>query len=365
MLRSLAPAFVPTLLLLAACSGKSADDTAADTDSGMVDSGGETGDTAPADPVYTDLVGTINYFEAVGGQTVCDVDIELTTTPYTGDCYDCAFAFNVDATITRDDSSADCSMVAPLSYIIPQGSGYHDLFMGLWKEYDAGGGYIFQNVLFTGYSYEYAGYDYPGPYYYFMGYGGGALGRTTFRDDALNLDWYYYAPPYLSYVGPYYDTCRLDEVPASLETQNRGGDAHQGRISCDQTTGDVWAVEVPDGANLSLAVDTISADSTFSPLMILNDPSGCSIQLAKDNFLCEYPPPSYLCPSIYQTGMTGGTYEVIVLNQHTCTSGSGDYVLEVSGASDVQLVSDDFPAFQQVSEAFLRTVQMNATLTEQ
>lgn len=356
-------ALLPALLLLAACSGKDDEGDSAVDDTGA-DSGGETGDTGPEPVVYTSLAAQSNYFMSSAGQVICDNDLSLTSRPYTGSCDDCAFAFYIDAEVTAERGTPDCAMFPMLSFVPGDWNGveFTDLFMVLHSAYDAGGGYVFYNWLTAGYSAVYGGYDYPGPYYYPIGYGGGFLGRTTFRDDVLTLDWYYYAPPYNAYNYVYFDDCG-EKLEPSTEVSAADGVSASSRLTCDGLTGDVWEFTVAEGASLEVSVDTLGADTTFDPMLIINGPDGCTEVIAQDNFLCTYPPPTYLCPSWSEPRAAGGTWTAVVLNMGSCAGSEAEYAITVGGTDDVRLVTDDFDAWTALSESFKLTVLMNAQLT--
>lgn len=355
-------ALVLPLLVLIGCSGKEGgDDTggggAVDSETGG-DSGGDTG------PVhYTGFSGTMTYYEGVNGVAICDADIQLEGTEYTGDCGDCDFAFTITPSITRDGSTTDCVYNPLLTFIEDPAGGFYDLFLVHIPIYEAGGGYNYYNLLQTGYSYYSAFYgaDYPGPYYATIGYGGGYFGRTTFRDDVLNLDFYYYVPPTEQYVGSYYNAC--GDVGTSTETTDHGGEALTSRLPCDGLSADMWTFDVAEGAALAVSVDTLSDETTFSPMLIVNGPDGCTEVVTEDNFLCSYPPPGYLCPSWYVERAGGGSYQAMVLNAGDCEGTTGEYALHVDGATNLTLVSDDYTAWRITSDSYLLRAVMDATLT--
>ena len=54
--------------------------------------------------------------------------------------------------------------------------------------------------------------------------------------------------------------------------------------------------DVAEGTDIAVTIDTVADESAFSPLLLINDPSACTVGFAQDNFMCEYPPPTYLCP---------------------------------------------------------------------
>lgn len=120
---------------------------------------------------------------------------------------------------------------------------------------------------------------------------------------------------------------------------------------------------VADGAALSIAVDTVADETTFSPMLVVNGPDGCSQVVTEDNFLCSFPPPGYLCPSWHLDRAAGGTYQAMVLNAGECAGSVGEYALHVDGASDVTLSTDDYTAWHITADSYLLHSLLTATLT--
>src|SRR5690349_5332682 len=96
---------------LGACSGNKdgsqdsgTGETDADTDADS-DSDSDADTDADADGDAT-LLGTIAYQRIQDGDTECTANYDVTGTPYTGDCPDCAFAFDVISTL--EDSTGPC-----------------------------------------------------------------------------------------------------------------------------------------------------------------------------------------------------------------------------------------------------------------
>lgn len=340
-------------LLLAACGGKDEDDTA---DSGETGDTGETGETGQDSvPVnYVDFDGSMTYVVETNGSRVCDADITLSGTPYEGDCEDCDFAFAIDAQITRDDGTDDCYYYPFITFIPDE--VYTDLWIQHFPVYEYGA-YNLYNYVQSGFYY----YGY-GPYYFTLGYGGGFAGRTTFRNDVLDLDFYYYAPGYLGYNARYYDACG-EKLSNSTETQPHEGVAMTSRLACDQTKGDVWTFDVAEGTDIAVTIDTVADESAFSPLLLINDPSACTVGFAQDNFMCEYPPPTYLCPVWAQARASAGRWSAIVLSNGSCNGAEGEYEIRVEGGTGLTLAADDFDAFELLSDSFKLTCVMSATVT--
>lgn len=352
------------LMLFVGCSGK--DPAADDTGDTGTDDSGETGDsdTEPPPVVYTSLAGSLTYYLEIGGQIVCDTDVALTSREYTGTCDGCDFAFYIDAEITREGGDDSCQLFPPLSWVPGTYNGieYKDLSLIHIPKLGSSG-YNFYNVVYTGYSAVYRGYDYPGPYYYMVGYGGGYFGRTTFRDLELNLDWYLNQPAAYYYNYAYLDACGAEEIPTSTAISQADGVTRTSRLGCDRVSGDLWTFEVADQAELAVSLDTLADDTTFDSLLVINGPDGCTEVLAQDNFLCSYPPPTYLCPAWAEPRAEGGTWQVAVLNMGSCAGDVAEYALTVEGVEDITLTSDNFDAFTVVGDSFFLTVLMNAQLT--
>jgi hypothetical protein len=304
-------------------SAESDTDTDADSDT-------DTDSDTDADRTDYNFTGSVTVQSTAAGATVCDAAADLTGTPYTGDCEGCDFAIDMSATVTTDNSTADCTYYPTASFI--EGGGYSDLIMAHADEY-----YVYyagyqNDVFFSGYSYA----SYTGPYFYgVIAYDGGYYGSFTRTGD--DIAWSFTGSGTSTYLYAY-DGCG-DYAEYSYSAGPFTGDGGSSTLACDGSTTDVWEF-TSDGSAVSISVDTNSADTAFDPRMWVNGPDSCTTDYADDNFDCTYPPPSYMCPSI-ETAGTAGVYQVVVTSYGSCAGSEAGYTLAVEGGTNVTLVVDD------------------------
>jgi hypothetical protein len=341
--------FLPALLTLAACSGaedkddsglEADTDTDTDTDS---DTDTDTDTDTDVDAIAADFAGTASYKLTVGSDTICDVDVDLVGTPYAGDCEGCTYAFDMDATVTRDDGTSDCSLPATYTFVADDTWTNPTLFF--WETFE---GYYgnYYNVAAMGGEYTYYGSVYEGPYFQFFAYDGSYY-MGTFSVNGGAAEWSFdYSGSYYAYN--YYNSCGSTEF--SSETSAASTSGGTGDVPCDGMTADVWEIR-STGGNVTVSVDTVGADSTFDPVFYLNDESGCTVAFADDNFDCAFPPPTYQCPS-YSANLAAGTYYVVVASSFAtdeCAGTDAGYELKVDGAEVVGVSSDDAALYSATS----------------
>jgi hypothetical protein len=335
-------------------------DTAADTDTDT-DTDTEPGPVGDV-PDYS-FSGSVTVTSSLNGEVVCDADATLTGTNYTGDCEGCDFAVEIDDTITRDDSTADCSYFSKYSFI--EGGGYYDLIMAGASEY-AGTYYDYANALLVGYgvSYESYGYtyDYPGPYFGSVAYDGSPYTSWTRTGD--DVSWSLtYSSTYDDYVGAYYSACGT--VEDSTATEGPAGEGGASTVDCDGAIADVWTFVADGTGPVTIAIDTTSDETAFDAQAWVNSPDGCTEIYADDSFDCTFPPPKYQCPAFDLESPEAGTYEVVVLGYaKSCAGSEAAYELRVGGAaSDVTLAHDDIASYSIESFTLDIGVTGSGTLT--
>lgn len=344
-------------LALAGCpSGDGKDDTA-DTDTGGddTDTGGETDtdtggdsdtDTGGGGTTYTGFTGTSTLTTEINGEASCNVTASLTGTPYTGDCFDCTFAFDLATEITDDQSADSCDFYYSQYSFIPYGE-FNNFRLIFWEDY-----YGYSNVQFNYYGY---GEAYPGPYPVLFGYDGGYYypGRSSLSGMDFSATW-----DASSYGLHYYAAC--DALVVSDATSGFGGMSYgPEELDCDALLADVWTFET-DGGTVGITVDTVSDATAFDTRFLVNSADGCSIGYSDDNWACSYPPPTYQCPAIELTDLAAGTYTVVVHSYGDCAGSVGEYTLSIDGATSVELTADDANQYD-VTDIH---VNMSATLSE-
>ena len=367
----------PLVLLLAAllpaagCGDKGDDTGGTDTHTGDTSDTSDTGDTGEtADTTdttetgdsggsaFTALTGSVTIQSTVGGAPLCDADIALTGTEYTGDCYDCTFGFDMSGSITRDDSDPNCSLSPVLTYI-PSG-GFDNLRMFFWSQYGASTNYL--QTYFTYYFYGYGEY----PYYYEMASDGNAYGSASLAGNNFTFDYSVTGYQYY-YDTQFYNWCPWP-VASDATTSFEGGAVGTGSLRCDESEQnaqhDIWQFTVNDPTTLHITVDTIADETAMDTRFWVNDPEGCTVMTADDNFACTFPPPDYQCSSAEIVDAVSGVWQVEVMPYYSCAGRTGDYQITVDGGSDLTLVTAAGKVEWSVGQReFIQNATMTATLT--
>jgi hypothetical protein len=323
-----------SLLSLFACGGEEKSPEGTDT-------GGETASTDTADTAmeertdYGGFAGTIGFTTQYNGATLCDADITLTGTSFTGACEDCAFAFAIDAEVTRDESVDGCSY--PLTYTFLPDATRVDPALVFWESYQG-----YANVAAVGYGYVYEGYTYAGPYFAFFAYDGGERQVSVSGND---VSWdISFESSGLSTMA--FTTCEGVDLAMSDATTSFGGPmVADGDALCDAMSFDRWSFEVLEEGTVSFSVDATDPAATLDLLASLSTAEGCPIVFADDNFACTAPPPNYACPS-WEGTLAPGVYILNVAQSDydttECITGvSGHYRVTVGGAATNLLLGVD------------------------
>lgn len=90
---------------------------------------------------------------------------------------------------------------------------------------------------------------------------------------------------------------------------------------CDhETLADRFALFVPAGAEVRVAVDTVDLQTAADTRLRVRLPDGAELHVADDDVPCTFPPPQWSCPSTAFTAGVGGLYtlEVYVGSSEAC-----------------------------------------------
>jgi hypothetical protein len=295
------------------------------------------------------LEGSVVYASDYNGDLVCDATIDLVGTQYSGDCQDCAFAFDIDATLARDDGTADCSLDLRWTYLEGVPPTYVNPRLFFWETflpYPEYPQYAYYNVLATGFSIDrtaYGGGYYAGPYFDFIAYDG-STNTATLSGGNLRWSWGASQP---ALPEAYVNDCGTLQ-PSSADQGWDGSATADEDLDTTAWNVDVWSFTVPAEASgeVYVTVDTTSIDTASDLAAYLSDPTGCTVQAADDNWACTYPPPAWSCPSFVIDPISEGTYEVMVWYTGAgAASTVADYQIRIASDFDttLTLVTDDFP----------------------
>jgi hypothetical protein len=122
-----------------------------------------------------------------------------------------------------------------------------------------------------------------------------------------------------------------------------------GELPCEEEVVDLWSVTAPEGAAVSVLVDTIAAETAFDPRSSAfdgTDPDADPfLGSGDDNVPCTYPPPSFSCP-FYEVvaGASGAVGITVAAFECPDDPGYGEYSIAVlvdGGAATPVLIADD------------------------
>lgn len=346
---------VPGLLLFGCPPGDDTADTGpeADTDADSdadSDADGDADTDADVDsPVWE---GQLTYQTTVDGKAACDAVVDLLGSPYTGDCFDCDLAYNIDATLVQDDGTAACEILNPYyTYLEDQVAWFRSPVMLYWEEYTYYGYVLYTDLFITGFAVDYTSYGggyYAGPYWQFLSYEG--MGAGTVGEDYPALVWdldvrttYY---DYYTYY--YYTYC--PGASSSKATENGGGKwIGTGQIDTTGFILEVWEFTVPPKSTdpVYVSIDTTDPKTSCDMRAFLNTPDGCSAVFADDSFDCTFKAP-YPCPAFDVAKPEAGTYQVIIWYTGFGTNAEmADYQIRVDAPYDPDLeqIADDKPFY--------------------
>lgn len=272
------------------------------------------------------------------GERVCDADLAWQGTDYAGDCADCAFQFAVGATAVDDRSPPGCDLLSHLAYTLV----YPDPDVAMVLAYaptlgDRSG------VLLTGYGLPELGS--PGPYWL------GDLGSAddpggTVSWDGAALSWSLTragveveerVTPLLRDCGGIIESDATMAFPA--EEERAGELPCEGPDAGDSTHIDAWTMQTAGGP-VAVTVEAPTPGASADLVLLLNDPEGCTVAVADDNFACAAAPLAGACPSL-ATELPAGEWTVVVAHRNACDGAAADYRLSVAGAAGPLVLDSD------------------------
>jgi hypothetical protein len=302
------------------------------------DNGGDDDDTSGDDDVVewpSSFAGDVAMQSTLGGEPLCDAEIDLQGVRYDGPCPECDFAFRIEATLLTDVGSPDCWLDPLLSYM--PGDGLDDLVLahassfGVMEWY---GMYYYSDALLTGYTSYGAG-----PYWWVLSHENSTEGTFARAGDDIAWTWEYQA---WVDVDPFYEDCG-DVAASDAETDFPGATSVTDDLDCEGNLADVYRFTGVDGETVHLTVDTVAEDTAFDPAFYVNGPDSCTVIEADDSFDCTWPPPAYRCPAV-ELETVDGDYLVVITSRGNCAGDSAAYELRFDGSDpDLVVVEDDVP----------------------
>ncbi|MEQ1564679.1 MAG: PPC domain-containing protein [Myxococcota bacterium] len=268
--------------------------------------------TAPTDPgpeteidPSVTVSGRMHYLERVGDEVLCEFDVTFSGPRYTGDCPDCAFAFDIDTTAAVDVAEQGCW--SPVSKRLIEDEQYKNLKLAWVDAFDAPYGYVYTDTIAVGASVDLTsqGYGYyPDLAWYPVasaGYGdptfdGGSItaGFSDTYDYTYFIDW--------NECDTYADEFPGSLLPGGIEVE----------LPCDGSLTQVFTFDATEGDALTISVDTVAVETASENLLLLNGPDGCTVMYAYDSVECTVPPSFGGCPAFTITAPQTGTYTAMV-----------------------------------------------------
>lgn len=256
-----------------------------------------------------------------GGTTVkvCDITQHLSGVPWTGECPDCEFAFEMRPGLVVGDDNPDCAWNPDQ----------------LWRDDEDGGPFLFGHSrnLFT--SGEYANYS---------------LGPQVLTGRAVDDEAAYWrtANGTLEFEGSRFVyeedvsvSCALTEAE---EGGPFGGDTALGDLPVDGWSRDVWEFTDRVGGTLRISVDTVELETACGLEMEVRQIDGCLHEVNLGTFTCAVLTEDGLCAGLTFDHAVPARYEVVVSSRAACTRARAGYVLQVEvpdGNADLALTFDD------------------------
>ena len=335
------------ILAVVACKGKGDDsaggeadaDTDADTDSDT-DTDTDTDTDADTDAGWSAIEGSLTYVWDVNGDTLCDAEVAFTGVPFTGVCPECAFVFEVSATLTKDDGNGACPFLGPLTMYDTIARFEEPTLLAFAAEYDS-----YYDVLLGGAVYA-TRHD-PDEWYlvpFSGGYDDSAnWGTASFTGNLL--EWSIvlgkgstYVKDFEFYLYPYEDVFCSFYSYSTAPGAYAAGNTMYASLPCDDGYVDVFTFEGTTGGTAYITVDTTSGEPALEPALWVYGPDSCIERIDHGAFPCSFG--SAECPAL-SVDTDAAQYLLVVQQQFSCGGKSGDpadYRLDVDAAWDPKLV---------------------------
>ena len=327
------------LAVLVGC-GRSGDDSATQIDDSTVET-----------PPWSSIHGTVEYEVVADGVIRCDATIAFTGVPYAGFCPTCEFAFEVEATVTRDDGSQAC-FYSPLFSLYENSAMFTSpTAIGFAPTYEYFGSTL-QNVLLVGFTYLYEDGEVAGPYaeYPELFYDGSYYGgHASFDGKALawGLEMGAGTAHYSHLEGWRYDYypgfCSFDYVSEATAPYDAGHTVY-GSLPCTRNAIDVFMFDGESGGTAGITLDVTGGNPDLDPMMWVYGPDSCVERLGDANFACTVG--GNLCPAM-SLPTEAAEYLLVVMNSDRCKDDPGspsEYRLDVASSWDpvvTPLVDDE------------------------
>ena len=303
-----------------------------------------------------DLVGLemeVTYESTVDGDLFCAKRVEVTGTPYTGDCDGCDFAFSIESTLTEDNSAAGCYL-SDYKLLLADGS-IEDVVFAHADVLEVGEGEtiasyadaVFVRYNLSGYSGTY------GPYTRVLSHDDGGDNVGVFERDGEDFEWGSELDGSNNGDDLVVDFCAWDYVSSWSDMEVTDGfTTGTEAVNCDGKKVDVWTLDIDSPMTLGLGVDTVDTETAFDARMIVLGPDECVTSTADDNFPCTFAPSRYECPAM-ELDVEPGEYQVVVHSMvNVCGEGveMGEYTLTVDSPTPVRpmLTDDDIFRYEQI-----------------
>lgn len=350
-------------LLSTACEGDiegvvAPEEAATETDADGNDA--PEGETEEDEPIPVEELGElvglemqVTYESTVDGGLVCAKRVEVTGTPYTGDCEGCDFAFGIESTLVEDNSEPGCYL-ADYKLLLTDGT-LEDVVFAHADMLEVGEGETvasYADAVFVRYNLN--GYaDVYGPYTRVLSHDDGAEDIGIFKRNDDTFEWGSELDGSNNGEDLLVDFCEWDYESSWSDIEIEGGfTTGTEAVNCDGKKVDVWTLDIDSSMTLGLAVDTVDSETAFDAKMIVMNDDECVVATADDNFACSFAPDRYECPAI-EFDVSPGEYQVLVHSMvNVCRDGveMGEYTLKVDSATPVRpsLSDDDIERYVQI-----------------
>ena len=301
--------------------------------------------------VLTGIELEVTYETWVDDALVCAKQVEVTGTPYTGECEGCAFAFAIEGELVEDNSEEGCYVSD--YQLLRTDNGIEDLVLAYSEllEVDRWGEVsTYADAIFVTYTSDWYGGASAGTRV--LSHADGGEDPGVFRRDGTDFVWGGDFDTTINGDDQLVDYCAGGYTYGWSGTEPSGVSTITESVSCDGRQVDQWTFSVDETQIVEIAADTVSAETAFDPRIFVMNEEGCVVASADDNFECTFPPPSYSCPAT-SVELEPGEYTVLVSSFiDTCLEGidEGEYELRIDAATPIRaaLVDDDIYRFEQI-----------------
>jgi len=222
----------------------------------------------------------------------CDITTSFTGSPYIGDCEDCEMTFQLDEAVSRiNHTDGICIPHGPSSLVAGD----------IWDNFKIGFGKNEESFMWVGYdvtSYQYS--EEAEDYYPVTAEGGQTFSESSsvsvdIAEDSASLSAYFVLSDmgfeaYINNLGYCQGSSfnNVDVPQGGVVLGSSGLECPENKEEELRTDVDIWEMPAAAGDVLSITIDTVAADSAFTPYAYVFSPQGCLLSGMMQNVACSF-----------------------------------------------------------------------------